>query len=157
MVLFPRDVRGVHFPPVQLRAIKHEKGLQPGKRLRRATVKFRDFNESAQFLRKMADSYAKNRMIRELALDIITRNCESRDKSCQAIAIAEYVQREIYYVHEGFETYQTPETTLTTKAGDCDDFSVLQCSLMTSVGIKNSMCIMSINHRWAHIFALALL
>lgn len=143
---------------MQLQAFRRDKPLAgDAKPIRRMTVKFRDFNESAAFLRKMADSYAKNRAVRGLALDIITRHCESRDKKCQALAIAEWVQQNIYYVHEGFETYQTPTTTIAAKAGDCDDFTVLQCAMMTAIGIKNAMAIMKINRRWAHIFAVALI
>jgi hypothetical protein len=40
-------------------------------------------------------------------------------------------------------------------AGDCDDFALLICSMLGTIGIKEKLCILKINGRWAHIFAVA--
>lgn len=142
---------------MQLRGVRKAKSLHGGQNLTSASLKFKDFNEEAAFLRKMADNHGKNPAIRERAMEIIRDACESRNKECQALEIGKWVQKNIYYVHEGFETFQTPIRTLETLAGDCDDFSTLICALLTSVGIKNAMCIIKIGGHWAHIFPVALI
>jgi len=121
-----------------------------------ASAKFKDFNEQAAFLRKMSDRYAGDRGIRELAVSL-ARECPSREKECQALAIGRWFQDNVYYIHEGKETFQTPVTTIRELAGDCDDFTTGICSCLTSIGIKNAMCILQINGRWAHIFPVALI
>lgn len=142
---------------MKLQGIHKSVSLQSGKTLTSASARFKNFNETAAFLRKMADQYGKDRAVREHTVKIITENCESRDKSCQAMAIAEWTQQNVYYVHEGFETFQNPITTLKTLAGDCDDFTTLICACLTSIGIKNAMCILQVAGKWAHIFPVAIL
>jgi hypothetical protein len=121
-----------------------------------ATVLFKNVDEEAKFLRKMADVYAKNEAIRELALKTIFPACAARDEHAQALALGEWVQRNITYVHEAGEVFQRPTVTLKQKAGDCDSTTTLLCALLGSVGIKNAMCLMQIEGKWAHIFPVAL-
>lgn len=142
---------------MQLRGIFKNRSVHSGKTLTHVTASFKDFDEEAAFLRKMANSYAKNRAIREHAIKIIKERCPSRDKDCQATAIGQWIQDNIYYVHEGFETFQSPITTLEQRSGDCDDFTTLTCALLTSIGINNAMCILKIGGRWAHIFPVAII
>jgi hypothetical protein len=142
---------------MRVAAIKRAKSLASRRSMVQVAARFKDFNESSAFLRKLADSYGRDRAIRELTVDIITAECDSRDKVCQALACARWVQENVYYVHEGFETFQTPTTTARELAGDCDDMSTLICAMLNSIGIRNTMCIIAIGGRWAHIFPVALI
>jgi hypothetical protein len=123
-----------------------------------ARVVFRDFAEEAAFLRKMATKSAQDMGLKKWVLDVLREDgAPSRDKLAQALAIGRWVQRNIYYVHEGFETFQLPRTTLKLKAGDCDDQTLLVCSALNTIGIRNAMAILKINGKWAHIFPVALI
>lgn len=139
-----------------VRAGKQESVMGDGVEIASASVRFRNFAEEAHFLRKRANEFGRNLPLRELALKIIFPNCESRDESCQALAIGTWVQENIKYVHEATELFQSPMTTLRLKAGDCDDHATLINSLLTTVGIKNKFCILNIRGQWAHIYAVAL-
>jgi hypothetical protein len=120
-------------------------------------VKFRNFAEEAAYLRKMVDLYSTDLGLKEFALGIVRdAGVASRDEYEQAIAIGEWAQKNLYYVHEARELFQNPRITLKMRAGDCDKFAVLICSLLGSLGIKEKLCIVNINGRWAHIFSVAL-
>lgn len=133
-------------------------------------AEFQDLDEQLRFLRKLVSgpkvridgrligNYRTHPAIRELALKTIREaNVEARDKREQALAIGQWVQDNIYYVHESPERFQTPLHTLRIKAGDCDDFTTLICSLLESIGIPNRFVCMQINGVWKHIFPAALM
>lgn len=130
--------------------------LAGGDTITQARVTFSSFLEEAAFLRKMAETYKRNIAIRELAIRIVFPSCVRRDEFCQAMAIGQWVQDHIHYVHEGFETFCTPTRTVKLGAGDCDDMTTLTCALLGSIGIENRMVIVNINGKWAHIFPVAL-
>jgi transglutaminase-like putative cysteine protease len=132
-------------------------------------VEFRDLDEQLRFLRKMVSGpqvvvngkligdYRTHPKIRELALTIIKSKVAPRDKKSQALAIGQWVQDNIYYVHEMPERFQTPIETLRLAAGDCDDSTVLVCSLLETIGIPSNLVCMQINGVWKHIFPAAVM
>lgn len=130
--------------------------LLDGVGLTEAKLRFANFAEEAAFLRKMVDQYSGDVRLRELTLSVIFPACRPKDEPAQAIAIGKYVQDRTMYVHEGAETFQRPQTTLRLRAGDCDDYSLLIASMLGTVGIRNKLCILKLNGRWAHIFPVAL-
>jgi hypothetical protein len=120
-------------------------------------VKFKNFSDEAASLRKMVEHCTADMALKEFTLGVIrAAGAQPKHERDQALAIGEWVQDNIYYVHEGRETFQRPETTLRLRAGDCDDFSVLIASMLGTIGIRNKLCILKINGRWAHIFPIAL-
>jgi hypothetical protein len=129
--------------------------LTPSRVLPQAQARFKSFYEMAGFLRKKIDAHGDSMAVRELTLKIVFPECVKRDEDCQAMAIGRWVQENITYVHEGRERFQSPQTTVRTKAGDCDDMTILICACLRSIGIKNKACILKINGRWAHIFPVA--
>lgn len=132
--------------------------LFSSKPFHQARLLFSGVSDEAALLRKMVNQYGADLALKEVALKIIfDEGVKSRDEYEQAIAIAEWVQENIYYVHETMETFQTPFTTLRLRAGDCDDFTVLICALIQTLGIPNKLALMKINDKWAHIFAVGLL
>lgn len=121
-------------------------------------VEFEGIDEQLRFLRKMVSKYRMQANIRDLAMKIIRdAGVPERDKKEQALAIASWVQANVYYVHELPERFATPDETLRTKAGDCDDQTVLTASMLEAVGIPTKLVCMSINGRWAHIYSAAIL
>lgn len=121
-------------------------------------VEFEGIDEQLRFLRKMVSKYRMQANIRDLAMKIIRdAGVTERDKKEQAVHIAHWVQSNVYYVHELPERFATPDETLRTKAGDCDDQTVLTASLLESVGIPTKLVCMSINGKWAHIYPAAIM
>jgi len=138
-------------------------------------VSFSDLDEQLRFLRKMVsgpqvavkDSAGHTHMlgdfrshpqIRELALRILkSGHVPQRDKKAQALAIGQWVQDNVYYVHELPERFQTPLETLRLGAGDCDDSTTLICSLLETVGIPSQLVCMQVDGQWKHIFPAAIM
>jgi transglutaminase-like putative cysteine protease len=137
-------------------------------------VEFTDLDEELRFLRRMVSgpeltvrdrlgiahtigNCRSDPVIRNLAVDIIRNGAEQRDKKGQAIAIAQWVQDNIYYVHEMPERFQTPRETLRTKAGDCDDSAQLVGSMLESIGIPAMLACMYVDFQWRHIYPCAVM
>ncbi len=82
-------------------------------------VKFKDMSDEASTLRKMVQRYSGDLGLKEFTLGVIhDAGARSRRELDQALAIGEWVQKNIFYVHEGRETFQRPATTLRLRAGD---------------------------------------
>lgn len=115
--------------------------------------------DQVAFLRAMVDRYRANQLVREKAIDIVFREarCAPKAKACHALAIGEWVQRNVTYVNEGIETFQTPVRTLTWRYGDCDDFTTLICSLLEAIGIRSELVALKWRGQFRHIFPRAVL
>lgn len=119
-------------------------------------AEFKDLDDELRFLRRMITAYREVPVIRDLAVDIIRKAaCPSRDKKCQALAIATWVKDNIYYVHELPERFAYPDEVLRAKAADCDEFAPLTGALIESIGIPAMLVTMRIGMKWAHIFCAA--
>lgn len=81
----------------------------------------------------------------------ITRLCKTKEEKQQAVF--EYVRKEIEYVTEGnprdwsyprsflaykFDFWQLPAETIQWRKGDCEDRSILLCTMMRMVGVSSS-------------------
>lgn len=120
------------------------------------SVSFRNLADEAAQLRRMVNRASGDLGLKAFTLRIIQdAGALSRAELDQALAIGEWVQENIYYVHEGRETFQRPATTLRLRAGDCDDFAVLISSMLGTIGIREKMCILKINGVPRHIFPVA--
>lgn len=121
-------------------------------------VDFKDLDEQLRYLRRVVTEARMKPQIRAKAMSIIQNaGCPSRDKKCQAIAIGQWVQDNVYYVHELPERFQTPEETLRTLSGDCDDSTVLIACLLETIGIQSQLVCMKIGMNWSHIFPVAIM
>lgn len=119
-------------------------------------VDFKDIDEELRYLRRLITLFRGNPTIRNLALQIIAEaQVPPREKKAQALAIGDWVQQNVYYVHELPERFQDPTETLRIKAGDCDDMTSFIGSLIESVGIPSVMVCMKVNGGWSHIFPAA--
>ncbi len=82
--------------------------------------------------------------IRNQALEIVTGNPSGINADADAWkiwSIFYWVSQNIVYVSDpkGREYYQFAHETLQTKAGDCDDFSILLASMYESVGLDSAI------------------
>jgi transglutaminase-like putative cysteine protease len=104
-------------------------------------VSFSSQPEQIKFLRAMVDGYRSLNSIRERARDIVFRQygCQPKDHPQHALALGSWVHRNVTYVQEIPEVFQTPTTTLVQRYGDCDDFTTLICSFLESVGIESEL------------------
>jgi hypothetical protein len=119
-------------------------------------VEFKDLDEELRFLRRLILQSRELPQIRALAMKIVTdAGVAPRDKKAQALAVANWVKANIYYVHELPERFAYPTETLRSKNGDCDDFTTLIGSLIESIGIPSMMVCMKVGGRWSHIFPAA--
>jgi len=121
-------------------------------------VDFKGIDDQLRFLRSMVEQYRTHPDIRDLAMRIVRESgAEPRDKKAQALAIGQWVQDNVYYVHELPERFATPVETLRTLAGDCDDTTALIGSLIESIGIPSRLVCMKIDHQYKHIFPAAIM
>jgi hypothetical protein len=66
------------------------------------------------------------------------------DELRKTIALLDFISNDIYYVsdpNDGLEHAKDPVTTLIAGAGDCEDQTLLLCSLLESVGVKTLIAI----------------
>ncbi|MBW3003219.1 transglutaminase-like domain-containing protein [Candidatus Woesearchaeota archaeon] len=82
--------------------------------------------------------YPVSSEIKSAANKIATEGCNSGIKMCQIKALVYFVRDRIDYVSdpEYREYIQTPEATLYSGAGDCEDKSVLLVGLLKAIGVN---------------------
>jgi hypothetical protein len=79
----------------------------------------------------------RNDQINTLAVQKVARLED--DELRKTVALLDFVSNGIYYVsdpNDGLEYAKDPITTLIAGAGDCEDQTLLLCSLLESVGVK---------------------
>lgn len=93
----------------------------------------------------------ENSELRKIAVEA-SKNCISGDKECQINSIYKYViQNYNYFSDPRIKEYIQPTSeTISLKAGDCEDLTILLNSLLESVGIQTYFVISEI-----HSFTLA--
>jgi hypothetical protein len=108
--------------------------------------------------------YTGDERIRSLALNI-TRSVRKHSATGQpdlrnvdliADAIYKWMVRNINYVRDpwNIERIQSPDVTISQKAGDCDDHAILGASLLQSLGIQTGFRIVSrTGNHFDHIYA----
>ncbi|MEA3429663.1 MAG: transglutaminase-like domain-containing protein [Nanoarchaeota archaeon] len=91
--------------------------------------------------------------IKRAANKIVAEGCNSGIKICQIKAIHYFIRDKIDYVSDpkSREFIQTPESTLFSKAGDCEDKSVLLVSMLKAIGV-NSEIMVKPGHAYNRIF-----
>jgi transglutaminase-like putative cysteine protease len=111
---------GLVAPPSMLQ------GLPDGVAGTRATLKA---------MARLVKTFKKDPTINLLALEI-TRGLPSYDSMGEIKRLQNFVRDRIRYVMDvdGVETLRTPLVTLEYEAGDCDDKSVLLCTLLATIG-----------------------
>lgn len=95
--------------------------------------------------------------IRRIALHLVRQTGE-RDYLGEARAIFNGVRKVVKYRRDinGIDTYQHPVRTLEFGGGDCDDYTILLCSLYESVGFPTRLKVVRTKNStdWNHIYGL---
>jgi len=88
-----------------------------------------------QDMRKLVDRAKLDKRIMFLASDIVSKQRE-RDQWGEAQAVFDWVQENIRYINDPDDTelLMYPMITVSRRAGDCDDQSMLYNALMSSIG-----------------------
>lgn len=83
-----------------------------------------------------ADSFIKN-TANKISV-IACPNVEKQIKVCYAKALFYFVRDNVQYVNDPFarEYLASPAETLASKAGDCDDHSILLANLLEAIGLE---------------------
>ena len=81
------------------------------------------------------EAYKENQEIRESMIPKL-ENC-SGDEDCIIIETANTLEKEIKYTRSGFGRVYNPTTTIRTKAGDCEDTSLLLVNALRQFNIES--------------------
>lgn len=115
----------------------------------------RGTKQTLQLMAKIVKDFKTNQIIRELAVNIV-KNEQDMNWRGEVQAIHDFVKNNIRYVRDvaNVETLQTPVKTLQLMAGDCDDQTILFCSLLAAIGHPTRMVAMSEyqNGQFSHVF-----
>lgn len=121
--------------------------------------------ETTAIIKKIANEYKLNPMIRVLATRIVS-NVESQDYLEEMKTMFEWVRDNIRYVRdiESVETLQTPDVTLPRDyspqlgigCGDCDDHVLLLATLLKCIGFRDLyariVTFRATEREWKHIY-----
>jgi len=95
--------------------------------------------------------------VRNFTIEAIA-NILEKNKLSQALACYYHVFQNILFIEDpmGIEYLQTPEVTITTRAGDCDCISCLLSSMLCSINIPNQFVKVGLTPvAYSHIFVRA--
>lgn len=86
--------------------------------------------------------------------------CAPRDETCEIERIWEFVVLNVRYVYDSpdFDDFATAQATLEMGGGDCDDFTILFCSLLNEVGFRCAARVIGTNAsggEWEHVYPMA--
>lgn len=90
--------------------------------------------------------------VKNSANKIVTHACDGNSKVCYAKALFYFVRDNIEYVPDPADEYiQSPEETLYSGGGDCEDMTILLVMLMKSINI-NSRISLTYDHAFMGIY-----
>ena len=109
---------------------------------------------TVQAMRQLVDQAKVDPAIRQAAQSVVFLQPE-KDYLAEAEALFNFVRDSIRYTRDvhGVETLQTPQITLATRMGDCDDQSTLLAAMLESVGIPTRFVVAGYNgHDFEHVY-----
>jgi transglutaminase-like putative cysteine protease len=153
------------------KSVAHESTTSNGKTLKHYRSEKMSIKERVGILQDLTYKSVQDPEMRKLALRI-TQHCKARDGECEARAIYDWSKKNIRYTGdigphklgrggpvEGVDLFQTAARTAEFRGGDCDDHSVLNCTLALHNGLACKYRISSPtkknNEDYSHIYAMA--
>jgi hypothetical protein len=117
---------------------------QPSKILQIGEGQQANYNTLA-LMARIVNNAKKNGFVRQYAASIVN-HLKQKDYYGEIEIIHAFVRDKIRYVRDvrGLETLHTPEFIINNKYGDCDDKTMLTCSLLECLGHKTRMTICAI-------------
>ena len=111
--------------------------------------------ETLRLMRQLVDRYKTHPLIRQTAISVAFLT-PAHDEVSEVEAIFSFVRDHIRYTKDvyGIETLSTPDKTLQTRVGDCDDMTVLLASLLESIGYATRFVIEGYQdgQTWEHVY-----
>src|ERR1700732_2130403 len=104
--------------------------------------------QTIQAMRNLIEQGKKDPVIHELAAQILHRGrVAAHDSAGEARAVGEAVYRNVRFTRDvyGKETLHAARDIVRLRIGDCDDFVILICSLLGTIGHKTRIVTVS-NH-----------
>jgi Transglutaminase-like superfamily len=94
--------------------------------------------ETIAHMRQLIDAGIKDQQVNRTAIAIAWPT-QQFSETPKAQAIYNWMQQNLRFMPDmvGKETLRTPRETLTVRAGDCDDFTILAASLLGTIGIRS--------------------
>ncbi len=104
-------------------------------------MRFASQAEEIAFLRLMVNAYRELQTVRAKAVWIVfdLYGCPPKRPAAHALAIGDWVQKNIRYVNEFPETFSSPLATLRQGYEDCDGHSILIAALCESIGVPTHL------------------
>lgn len=95
----------------------------------------------------------QNPLVRQTALQLVS-GLKQKDYLGEASKIHAFVRDKIRYVRDPnrVETLHTAERLLTQKQGDCDDKTILVCSLLETIGHPTRIVAIGFNKGFCHVY-----
>ena len=98
--------------------------------------------QSLRIMRGIVLKYRYNPLIVAYARQIVNMaGIRARNYPAQAQAVFDWIQTNMSFTRDprGIDLYMTPDVMLQTGAGDCDDFVILFCTFMETLGHPTAM------------------
>jgi hypothetical protein len=99
--------------------------------------------QTIELMKRLIDEGVKDPVVNRYAIDALRNSAaQQHDPLSAAQAIFDTVSAQFFFVNDPVgptgakETLRPPRATLELKAGDCDDFTVLICSLLGTIGMS---------------------
>lgn len=105
-------------------------------------------NQTVRAMRRLIERGKRDPLIHSLAAQILTQaRVPSFDKEGAARAIGEAVHRNVRFTDDvvGVETLHSAREIVRLQIGDCDDFTILICSLLETAGLPTRIVTVSAN------------
>jgi len=151
------------------KSLPRETTTSGGKTLRHYRGKM-PIRERMGILQDLTHKSVQDPEMRKLALRI-TQHCRARDGECESRAIYDWVKRNVRYTGdvgphklgrhgpvEGVDLFQSAARTVEFRGGDCDDHSILNCTLALHNGMACKYRITSDTRKnaedFSHIYAM---
>ncbi len=118
--------------------------------------KVSSLEDRVKILAKLVREGLTEARMRHLAVQLVA-GCPDRDEGCEIATIFWFVKANVRYTHDihTIDTYQSAIRTLQFQGGDCDDHSVLLCTLLSELGFQTGFRVISTSGQtWEHIYAL---
>jgi transglutaminase-like putative cysteine protease len=112
--------------------------------------------ETLKWMRDFVRGGKCNDLVRYYAVGL-TRHLPSKNRWLEIRTLFEWVRDEVRFVGDihGMETLHWPQRVLQMGSGDCDDKTILLCSMLESIDFATALCAVGFRpDEFSHVYAL---
>lgn len=128
------------------------------------TYQVKTIHQRVGFIVEMIKRGRDDPHVRKFTTAAITKKCDKRwcidegSYEAEVKAVFDHVRENIRYVRDtqGKDLFQHPRRTIEFQSGDCDDYSIVLCSCLGSIGYPTRLRVIRTkgSRDWNHIYAL---